>query len=61
MMKPLKSRAGPRHESWFTESELTLWIYNMQALASYHDALPSLMKNQNKTSEQHQDLAKCCL
>ena len=59
MMKPLKSRAGPTGGGGFTESVRTFWIYSMRASASYHDALSSLTKNQNKTSEQHQDLSKC--
>ena len=33
----------------------------MHALASYHDVLSSLKKNQNKISEQHQDLGKSFL
>ena len=51
MMKPLKIRAVPTRGSGFTESVRT----------SYHNALSSSTKNQNKTSEQHQDLGKCCL
>ena len=59
VMKPLKSRAGATSGSGFTESVRTLWIYSMHASASYHDALSSLTKNQNKTSEQqHQTLRK---
>ena len=61
MMKPLKSRAGLTHGSGFTKSVPTLWMYYIHDSASYHDALSSLTKNQNKTSEQHQDLSKCCL
>ena len=61
MMKPLKIRAVPTRGSGFTESVRTLWIYSMHASASYHNALSSSTKNQNKTSEQHQDLGKCCL
>ena len=59
MMNPLQSRARATHGSGFTESVHTLWIHSMHASAIYHDSLSSLAKNQNKTSEQHQDLGKC--
>ena len=61
MMKPSKIIAVPTLGSGFTGSVRTLWIYIMHASASYHNVLSSVTKNQNKTSEQHQDLDKCRL
>ena len=58
MIRSLKSRGGLTRGSGFTESVRTLWIYSMHATAGYHDALSTLTKNQNKTSDQHQDLGK---
>ena len=58
LMLSLKSRGGLTRGSGFTGSVRTLWIYSMHATASYHDALSTLTKNQNKTSGQHQDLGK---
>ena len=54
----LKRRSEPTRESGLTESVCTLCTYSMHASAFYQKAISSLTENQNKTSEQRQDLGK---
>ena len=52
MMKPLKSRSSQRRGNGFTKSVRTLWIYSMDASASYH-AFTNCMHSYDRARNVH--------
>ena len=52
IMRTLKSRGRRTRGSGFTENVRILWIFNMHATASYHNALSYLTQTQHRASDQ---------